>query len=145
MSDVPRSLQSWVSIIHTVVLKAGVFQLFINLLLTLVLGYVAYGIFFVPAFWPFLHLPFLSSFFYIFYKNIEKHQLWVRPMAGWNSTSQAAWYVRHAYWARMCYVPLVMWCLLIAATIIIWLLILSSTSFMVGRSRVFYTYSSWNI
>ena len=27
----------------------------------------------------------------------------------------------------------------------IWLLILSSTSFMVGRSRVFYVYSSWKI
>ena len=26
---------------------------------------------------------------------IEKRQLWVRPMGGWNSTLQAAWYVRH--------------------------------------------------
>ena len=30
MSDVPRSLQSWVSTIHTVVLTADVFQLFIK-------------------------------------------------------------------------------------------------------------------
>ena len=37
--------------------------------------------------------------------NIEKRQLWVRPMGGWNSTLQAAWYVRHAHWARLCYVP----------------------------------------
>ena len=28
-------------------------------------------------------------------------------MGGWNSTLQAAWYVRHAHWARLCYVPFV--------------------------------------
>ena len=37
MSDVPRSLQSWVSTIHTVVLTADVFQLFIKTILTVVL------------------------------------------------------------------------------------------------------------
>ena len=26
-------------------------------------------------------------------------------MGGWNSTLQAAWQVRHAHWARLCYVP----------------------------------------
>ena len=35
------------------------------------------------------------------------------------------------------------WCLWITSTI--WLLIPSSTSFMVGRSRVFYIYFSWDI
>ena len=30
---------------------------------------------------------------------------------GWTSTLQAAWYARHAHWARLCYVPFVMWCL----------------------------------
>ena len=45
--------------------------------------------------------------------------------------------------ARAIYVPFVIWCLWITSTI--WLLILSSTSFMVGRSRVFYVYSSWKI
>ena len=43
----------------------------------------------------------------IFYKNIEKRQLWVRPVGGWNSTLQAASHVRHVHWARLCYVPFV--------------------------------------
>ena len=78
------------------------------------------------------------------YSKIEKRRLWVRPMGGWNSILQAAWYVWHAHWARLYYeVPLIIWCLWITPTI--WLLILSSTSFMVGRSRVFYLYSSWKI
>ena len=70
-----------------------------------------------------------------FYKNIEKRQLWVRPMGGWNSSLQAAWYLRHAHWARLWFVPFVIWCLWIRSTI--WMLILSSTSYMVGRSRVY--------
>ena len=80
-----------------------------------------------------------------FTKN-EKRQLWVRPNGGWNSTLQAAWYVRHAHWACLCYVPIEIWCLWITSTI--WLLIplvLSFTSFMVGRSRVLYIHSSWKI
>ena len=48
-------------------------------------------------------------------------------MGGWNSTLQAARYVRHAHWARLCYVPFVIWWLWITSTM--WLLILSSTSF----------------
>ena len=40
----------------------------------------------------------------VFYKNIEKRQLWVQPMGGWNSTLQVAWYVRHAHWARFLFV-----------------------------------------
>ena len=75
--------------------------------------------------------------------NIEKRQLWVRTMGGWNSTLQAAWHVRHAHWPRLCYVPFAIWCLWITSTV--WLMILSSTSFMVGRSRVFYIYSSLKI
>ena len=66
--------------------------------------------------------------FGVFYKNIEKRQLWVRPMGGWNSTLQAAWYVRHAHWACLCYVPIEIWCLWITSTIS--LLILSSTGFI---------------
>ena len=61
-------------------------------------------------------------------------------MGGCNSTLQAAWYVRHAHWARLCYFPFetyLVWCLCIISTII-WLLMLSSTSFMAGRSRVLY-------
>ena len=54
-------------------------------------------------------------------------------MGGWNSTLQAAWYVRQAHWARLCYIPFVIWCLWTTSTI--WLLILASTSFMVGRVR----------
>ena len=40
----------------------------------------------------------------LFYLFKEKRQLWVRPMGGWNSTLQAAWYVRHAHGARLYYV-----------------------------------------
>ena len=42
-------------------------------------------------------------------KNEKRHR-WVRPMGGWNSTLQAAWYVRHAHWASLCYVPIEIWC-----------------------------------
>ena len=57
----------------------------------------------------------------------EKRQLWVRPIGGWKSTVQAAWYVRHAHWARLCYIPFVIWCCWTKSTMI-WLLIFSSTS-----------------
>ena len=42
-------------------------------------------------------------------KKFEKRQLWVRPMGGWNSTLQAAWYVRYAHWARLRYFPFVIY------------------------------------
>ena len=48
MSDVPRSLQRWVSTIHTVVLTADVFQLFIKN------NFLSSGIFLVPLTYPFL-------------------------------------------------------------------------------------------
>ena len=64
-------------------------------------------------------------------------------MGGWNSTLQAAWYVRHAHWAWLCYVPIEIWCLRMTSAI--WLLILSSTSFMVGCSREFYIYTPCKI
>ena len=79
-----------------------------------------------------------ADVFQCFNKNIEKHQLWVRPVGVWNLTLQAAWHVRHAHWARLCYVPFAIWWLRITPTK--WLLILSSTSFMIGRSRVLYLF-----
>ena len=71
-------------------------------------------------------------------KNWITSAVSTQPMGGWNSTFQAAWYVRHAHWARLCYIPFEIWCLWITSTI--WLLILSSTSVMLGRSHVFYIY-----
>ena len=53
---------------------------------------------------------------------------------GWNSALQAAWHTRHAHWARLCYIPLVVWWLWIKSTM--WLLILSSTSFYPHRTAV---------
>ena len=90
----------------------------------------------LQAAWYIRHIRWTCLFYISF--NIEKRQLWVRPIHVWQSSLQAAWYVRHAHWARLCYVPFVIWCLWITCTI--WLLIFSSTSFMVGRSRVFYTW-----
>ena len=64
----------------------------------------------------------------LFGNNIEKRQMLVRPMGSWNSTLQAAWYVRHAHCARLCYVQsVILWCLWDTSTI--WLLILSSASY----------------
>ena len=110
--------------------------------------------------------------FSCFYKKLI---YWKTPAVsttnGWLALNflQAAWCVRRAHWARLYYVPFVIWCLWSTSTIwllmlnwarlyyvpfviwclwstsTIWLLMLSSTSFMVGRSRVFYTYSSWDI
>ena len=85
----------------------------------------------------------LHRIFRTFYKHIEKRKLWARLLGRWNSTLKTAWHVRHAHWARLWYVPFVIWWLWITSTI--WLLILSCTGFMVGRSRVFYIYSSWKI
>ena len=51
------------------------------------------------------------------------------------STLQAAWSVRHAHWACLCYVPIETWCSWTTSTT--WLLIISSTIFMVDRSRFF--------
>ena len=60
-------------------------------------------------------LSFYKIYFYIL---LFKRQLWVRPIGGWNSTLQAAWYVRHAHWAHLCYVPFViLWRLWITSTI----------------------------
>ena len=70
--------------------------------------------------------------------DYEKHQLWVRPMGGWNSTLHAAWYVKHVHWARLCYIPFVMWCLWVKSTI--WLLILSSTRYGRPFARVLYLF-----
>ena len=61
-------------------------------------------------------------------------------MGDWNSTSQAAWYVRHAHWAHVCYISFVIWCLWTKTSV--WSLTFSYTSFTAGRSRVFYIYSS---
>ena len=80
-------------------------------------------------------------------KNIEKRQLWIRPMGvilikkiywktsavsttclnGWNSILQAAWYIRHV---RM------IWFLWTKRTI--WLLILSCTQNIVRACSMFY-------
>ena len=70
--------------------------------------------------------------------KIGKRQLWVRPMGSWNSTLQAAWYVRHAHWACLCYVPFVIWCLWITSIYTIWLLILSSSMVVDNQFHKFY-------
>ena len=85
----------------------------------------------------------MSTVRFTCYKKFEKRQLWSRPIGGWNWTLQAACHVRHSQCARLWYVPFVVWWWRIASTT--WLLILSSTSFMVGRSRMFYIYSPWKI
>ena len=82
---------------------------------------------------------FSKTFFFF-----ELRQLWVRPMGGWNSTLQAAWYVRHAHWACLCYVPIEIWCTWYVSYIsTIWLFYWSSsTSFFYGRpfARVLYLF-----
>ena len=142
MSDVPRSLKSWVSTIQSVALTADVFQLLVRFLWTkptrIWLLILSFTTFYMRSFARVRYFIMTTGKIEIFHKNIEKRQLWVRPMGGWNSTLQAAWYVRHAHWARWCYVSFVI-CLWITFTI--WLLILSSTSFH-GRpfARVVYVF-----
>ena len=94
MSDVPRSLQSWVSTIQTVVLTADVFQ--------------------------------LQK--YIFFSGSWKTSaVSTTCLNGWNSTLQAAWYIRHIR---------IIWCLWTKPTK--WWLILSFTQNIVRSCSMFY-------
>ena len=74
----------------------------------------------------------------MFLQKNGKRQVWVRPMGSCTQLCKLrnTWYLWYADLARLCYVPFVIWCLWNKSAI--WLLILSSTSFMVGRSRVFH-------
>ena len=67
----------------------------------------SYLVFECTCFWHQSDQVYLFLAKILFYKNIEKRRLWVRPMGGWNSNLQAAWYLRHAHWARLCYVPFI--------------------------------------
>ena len=78
---------------------------------------------------------------------------------GWNSTFQAAWYIRHVRWACLLYTLVfhlqyeVLWYVLYSEyftyNIMIWCLwtkpTISFTFFSGGRSRVSYILSSWRI
>ena len=57
---------------------------------------------------------------------------------GWNLALQAAWYIRHAHWARLCYIPFA-----VAFVNSMYDIIVDSQfhKFMVGRSLVFYIFS----
>ena len=104
MSDVPRSLRSWVSTIQTVVLTADVFQL-----------------------WRF------STFFKSWKTSAVISYVYDRlTMNGWNSTLQAACYIRHVR---------IIWFLWTKPTI--WWLILSFTQNIVGACSMFYPYEGY--
>ena len=136
MSDVPRSLQSWVSTIQTVVLTADVFQLekkntadvfqyFDELIFyrsysqltftiqTVVLTAVVFQLQKYPV--------------YIFWGSWKTSAVSTTCLNGWNSTLQAAWYIRHVR---------IIWFLWTIPTI--WLSILSFTQNIVRACSMFY-------
>ena len=112
MSDVPRSLQSWVSTIQTVVLTADVFC-------TTQLAKLSFNHSNGRTHsWRILKLKYVSC---------EYDRL-----NGWNSTLQAAWYIRHVR---------IIWYLWAKRTI--WLLILSFTQDIVRACSMFYPYEGY--
>ena len=56
-------------------------------------------------------------------KKLKKVSCEYNWLNGWNSTLQAAWYIRHVCWTCSFYISLIVWCLWTKYTI--WLLILS--------------------
>ena len=126
MTREPRSLQSWVSTIQTVVLTADVFQLFIknatnqpdvprgsfqSLVSTIQPGELTAG---------------------AFHKKLKNVSCEYDRLNGWNSTLQAAWYIRHVR---------IIWFLWTKPTI--WLLILSFTQNIVRACSMFCPYEGY--
>ena len=68
-----------------------------------------------------------------FYKKLKNVSFEYDRLNGWNSTLQAAWYIRHVRWTCLFYVPFIIWCSWIKPTI--WLLVLSFTIFTEGRLK----------
>ena len=52
-----------------------------------------------------------------FYKKLKNVSCEYNPLNGWNSTLQAAWYIRHARWACLFYISFIIWCLWTKPTI----------------------------
>ena len=151
MSDVPSSLQSWVSTIKTVVLTADAFQLFIKsvwcttqlaqLSFKLSIGRThswRYKTFLACKVWTIQSVVFAADVFQL--KKLKNVSCEYDRLNGWNSTLQAAWNVRHVRWTCLFYISSIMWFLWTKPTI--WLLI---PSFAKSRSRVFYVLSLWRI
>ena len=134
MPDVTRSLQSWVSTIQTVVLTADVFQLkkychswrfSIFLLLNIISVVLTADVYHSNGrthSWRFS-----TSKIYIFRRSWKTSAVSTNCLNGWNSTLQAAWYIRHVR---------IIWCLWTKPTI--WWLILSFTQTIVRACSMFY-------
>ena len=61
----------------------------------------------------------------VFHEKLEHISCEYGRLNGWNSTLQAAWYIRHVRWACLLYVSFIIWCLWTKSTI--WSLILNFT------------------
>ena len=183
MSDVPRSMQSWVSTIQSVVLTADVLNFFlvekrqlpVNTADWMVatqlcklrgtsdtfvgraysipgMSFIIWFLWTKPTTWLILsftkkiYISFARVVCFILMKDIGRWLPWMLPgstgrfsvtikelkngceydrLNGWNSTLQAAWYIRHVRWTCLFYISFIIWFLWAKPTI--WLLILSFT------------------
>ena len=90
--------------------------------------------YFLPGIFYFLMVVKHST---LFCKKLKKVICEYNRLNGWNSTLQAAWFIRHVPWAWLFYISFIVWSLWTKPTI--WWLILSFTNFY-GKSfaRVLY-------
>ena len=102
-SDVPRSLQSWVPTIQTVVLTADVFQLLIH----------------------------AACKVELYSKKLKNGSCEYHRLNGWNSTLQAAWYIRHVRIICFLWTKRTIW------------LIISFTQNIVRACPMFYPYEGY--
>ena len=144
MSDVPRSLQSWVTTIQTVVLTADVIQLkkynitadvlqyFLELILYRSCSQLTFTIQTVVLTTDVFQLKKYTC--YIFWGSWKTSDVSTACLKGWNSTLQAAWYIKHVR---------TIWFLWTKPTI--WLLIPGIQFYTKYRPRVFHVLSVWRI
>ena len=116
MSDVPRSLQSWVSTIHTVVLTADVFQLFIKCVTCNLSPYTSYAYVLAAvtaARWLLdTHKKWSRLFWQQILQKLKNVSCEYDRMVVETQLCKLRDTLRHAHWARLCHVPFViLWCI----------------------------------
>ena len=93
---------------------------------------------YVVRYLPFSWCHGIYMMYYTYINKMKNVSCENDQLKGWNSTLQAAWYIRHVRWTCLFCISYRIWCLWTNPTI--WLLIPSFTNFTEGRSRVFFRF-----
>ena len=123
VSDVPRSLQSWVSTIQTVVLTADVVQLIKKITADVLqyfyelISYRSYSQLTFTIQTVVLTADVFQLKKYIFFWGSWKTSaVSTTCLNGWNSTLQAAWHIRHVRIIRFLWTKPTIWLLILSFT-----------------------------